>query len=80
VKFYNNSVKLSLIAHPNAKKPRIEQDLLGTLHVYVNQPPLKGKANKAVIEALAKYFQVKKSQILLVSGERSKNKTFEVIR
>jgi hypothetical protein len=73
-------MKLSIIAHPNAKRPRIEKDLLGTLHVYVSQPPLEGKANQAVIEALAKYFQVKKSQVLLVSGERSKNKTFEVIQ
>lgn len=72
-------MKLSVVAHPNAKKPRIEKDLLGTLHVYVNQPPLQGKANKAVIEALANYFGVKKSQILLVSGEKSKTKILEVI-
>jgi len=72
-------VKISVIAHPNSKKPRIEKDLLGVLHVYVNQPPLEGKANKAVIEALAKYFNVKKNQVLLLSGEKSKNKIFEIL-
>ena len=73
-------MKLSVVAHPNAKRPRIEQDLLGTLHAYVNQPPLEGKANQAVIEALAEHFQVKKGQVLLLRGERAKAKVFEVVR
>lgn len=72
-------MKLTIIAHPNAKKPRIEEDLLGTLHVYVNAPPLEGKANSAVIESLAKYCKVKKSQVLLVSGQKSKQKVFEIV-
>ena len=71
-------MKISVIAHPNAKKPRIEIDLLDTLHVYVNAPPLEGKANRALIEALAEHFQTKRSNILLISGEKSKNKLFEV--
>lgn len=71
-------MKIAIIAHPNAKRPRIEKDLLGTLHVYVNAPPLEGKANRAVEEALAQYFKVKKSQIELISGQKSKNKTFEI--
>jgi uncharacterized protein len=69
-------MKISIIAHPNAKKPRIEKDLLDTLHVYVKEPPLEGKANKAVIEALAEYFHTKKNQVILLSGEKSKNKNF----
>lgn len=73
-------MKISVIAHPNSKKPRIENDLLGTLHVYVNQPPLEGKANQAVIEVLANYFKIKKSQIILLSGHKSKNKKFEITK
>lgn len=65
--------------HPNAKKERIEKDLLGSLHVYVNQPPLEGKANKATTEALADYFQTSKSKVQLISGAKSKNKVFEII-
>jgi uncharacterized protein (TIGR00251 family) len=69
---------ISVIAHPNAKKERIEKDLLGTLHVYVHAPPLEGKANKAIIELLAEYFNIKKGNIILLSGEKSKNKVFAV--
>ena len=72
-------MKINIIAHPNSKKPRIEKDLLETLHVYVNEPPLEGKANSAIREALAKYFEVKKSSVLIVSGEKSKNKVFEIL-
>lgn len=69
---------LTIIAHPNSKKPRIEKDLMGTLHVYVNKPPLENKANEAVLEDLAKYLEIKKNQLILISGEKSKTKTFEI--
>lgn len=71
-------IKITIIAHPNSKKPRIEKDLMGTLHVYVNKPPLENKANEAVLEDLAKYLEIKKNQLILVSGEKSKTKTFEI--
>jgi uncharacterized protein YggU (UPF0235/DUF167 family) len=71
-------MKLTVFAHPNSKKPRVEKDLFGSLHVYVNQPPLEGKANRAVIEALAGYLKIAKSKISLVRGEKSKQKTFAI--
>ncbi len=69
---------VAVIAHPNSKRPRVEKDLLGELHVYVNEPPLEGRANNAVAHALSKYFEVKRSQVILVSGGKSKNKVFEI--
>lgn len=71
-------MKISVVVHPNSKRERIEKDLLETLHVYVNQPPLEGKANKATIEALADYFKVSKSKVSLISGTKSKYKTFQI--
>lgn len=73
-------MKISVIAHPNSKNPRIEKDLLEVLHVYVHAPPLEGKANKAVTEALTDYFSVKKKDITLLSGQKSKNKLFEITK
>lgn len=69
---------ITIFAHPNSKKPRIEKDLFGALHVYVNQPPLEGKANKAVTEGLAEYFNVSKSKVVLIRGEKSKQKVFDI--
>lgn len=71
-------MKISVIVHPNSKNPRIEKDLMEMLHVYVNAPPLEGKANKATAEALANYFGTKKNKVILLKGEKSKNKVFEV--
>lgn len=72
-------MKISVVTHPNSKKTRIEKDLLGALHVYVSEPPLEGKANKAVVEILADHFKVKKGQVVLLSGHKSKNKIFGII-
>lgn len=78
LKCYDKLMKISVIVHPNSKREHIEKDLLGTLHIYVNEPPLEGKANKAVISSLADYFQISKSNIKLVSGLKSKHKIFEI--
>ncbi len=71
-------MKLEVIVHPNSKKEKVEKDLLGTLHVYVHEPPLEGKANRATISSLADYFNISKSNINLISGVKSKYKSFEI--
>lgn len=71
-------MNLTVYVHPNAKQPRIQKDLLGSLHVYVNKPPLEGQANLAVIEAISKYFKVSKSQVELIKGAKLKQKTFKI--
>ena len=72
-------MKVSVIVHPNAKRERIEKDLLDNLHVYVNQPPLEGKANRATTSALADYFKTSSSSVKLISGVKSKYKIFEIL-
>ena len=46
-----------------------------SLAVKVTAPPDKGKANKAVIEVLAKASRLPKSAFSIVSGETERNKT-----
>jgi uncharacterized protein (TIGR00251 family) len=67
---------LPVRAQPGAKRNEIcgEQD--GMLKVCVTQSPEKGKANKAVVELLAKSLGLRKSQIELISGETSHQKRF----
>lgn len=69
---------IQVIAHPSAKKTKIEGDLLGDLHVWVNEPPVDGRANAAIINALSKHFKIERNNIILTSGEKSKNKVFEI--
>jgi uncharacterized protein (TIGR00251 family) len=46
--------------------------------VYVTKPAEDGLANTKVIELLAGYFQVKKYEIRIVKGEKSRNKSVQL--
>jgi len=72
-------MKVEIIVHPNSRQPRIETDLTGMMHVYVAEPALRGKANRAVSTALAKHFGVKKNQVVIRAGARSKRKVVELV-
>jgi len=50
----------------------------GSLLVRVREPAVEGKANRAVVELLAEYFNVPKTNVRLVSGHKSKVKFFEL--
>ncbi len=69
---------------PRASRERIEADLLpdGTwsLKVYVTCVPEDGKANAAVIAALAKALRLPKSAITITRGQTSRNKVVEISR
>jgi len=76
-------MKLFVKVTPNAKQNQVVDDnidLLGNrnLKVKVNHQPEDGKANKAVIEILAKYFEVKKGTVTISSGLTSRNKVIEI--
>jgi uncharacterized protein (TIGR00251 family) len=49
------------------------------MQVTLTQPPEKGRANKQLIEVLAKYFKIQKNQVKLISGARSRNKVVEIL-
>ena len=61
-----------------AKADRVECVADGQYKVWVKAVPEKGKANGAVIEALSEYLGAPKSGIVLVSGQTSSQKIFEV--
>lgn len=76
-------MKLTIKVIPNAKQNKITEDvvdLLGArnLRIRINQPPEDGKANKAVIDLLAKYLKIRKNAISIISGLTSRIKIIEV--
>lgn len=48
------------------------------IKVYLNAPPEKGKANKELVKFLAGKLNISKSNIRIISGERSKDKVIEI--
>lgn len=71
-------VILPVRAQPGAGKSGIRGHHEGALKVSVTQVAEKGKANKALVEVLAKSLGLRKSQLELISGDTSQNKRFLV--
>ena len=74
-------MQISVRVKPGSKKgPLIEPNLLDdSLVVYVREQALEGKANKAIIELVAKYYDVPKSRVEIVRGHTSKLKQVKII-
>ena len=53
---------ISVQVHAKSKNPKIE-NRDDVIYVYVREPALEGKANQAVIKALAKFLKIKKNKI-----------------
>jgi len=71
-----DGVELSVKAQPNSKKNEVRGIQNGALKVCVTQVAEKGKANKAVIKELSKFFGLRTSQFELISGGTSPQKKF----
>lgn len=65
---------LKVRAIPGAKKSEIVGEHGGRLKVRLNAPPVEGKANKELLRLLAKQLKLKKNQVSLHTGERSRDK------
>ena len=63
---------------PNAKKEKIIKTDTG-FKIYLTQIPEDGKANKALLKALAEHLHTAKSNISIIKGEKSREKVIEII-
>lgn len=64
---------------PSSRKgPLVETGPDGSLTIFVREPAIDGRANKAVAEILAKHLGVPKSKIALVGGATARTKRFRV--
>lgn len=63
---------------PRARVNSITTDADGTVRVHTTIAPTDGKANDAVIRALAKYWDVSRSSIHIIRGGTSHNKVISV--
>jgi uncharacterized protein len=63
---------------PRSKHLGAELDANGTLVLKIHEPPVDGKANKAVIERIANLYGLAKSQVSIVSGDTARTKRVEI--
>jgi uncharacterized protein (TIGR00251 family) len=64
---------------PRAGKNEVVKVSEGEYKVKVVAPPEKGKANEAVIEAIADFFDVPKSRVSIAGGKTARVKIVDVL-
>lgn len=74
----DGSVIIRLRLQPNASSNAIQRSADGEIRVRVTAPPIEGAANKALRALVAKTFGVSKGAVLLLHGDRSRDKTIEL--
>ena len=71
-------MRIQVTARPGSKRASVEMIGPGEYVVAVKEPPIEGRANQAIIRALAEHLRLPPSRVVLVSGKTGKKKVFEV--
>lgn len=70
--------KIFITAKPGSKKPGIEKTDETHWIIRVREPATEGKANKAVLRAIADELKLPISRISILRGEGSRNKVITI--
>jgi len=70
-------VILNIRVIPKASRGFIKEEN-GHLKVYLTKPPQDGLANKELVGIIAKYLNIKKYQIKIIKGRKSRDKVIEI--
>ncbi len=65
-------------AFPCSKEQEVVKKSENSYEVKVKAEPVRGLANKEILEALSSYFQIPESDIRMIKGFRERNKIFEI--
>jgi len=68
---------LNIRVIPKASRNRIEKTN-GSFKVYLTSLPQNGLANRQLIDLLSEYLHLKKYQIKIIKGHKSRNKLVEI--
>lgn len=72
-------MKFFLQVKPKSSIARIEQKNEKELTVWVREAPEDGKANEAVVRAVAEHFDVAPSRVKIVRGASGRKKAVEIL-
>ncbi len=71
-------MRVEVIVKPQARENKVEKTDTG-FKVWTTAPAKEGRANEAVIQLLAEYFDVAPSRITIIRGHTSHKKLVEVM-
>jgi uncharacterized protein (TIGR00251 family) len=73
-----NGIIITVRVEPRSSRAGITGTRGDVLKVKLNSPPVGGKANRELIDILAKEFNIRKKDIEIISGRKSRNKTVKL--
>lgn len=68
--------RIEIYVQPGASKTQWSGLHGGTLKLRIKAPPVEGKANEEVTSFLASVFKLRKQNVHLLLGDKSRNKVF----
>mgnify|MGYP001607548686 CR=1 FL=1 len=71
-------MKIVVTAKPGSREELIEKISETEYIVKVKEPPVDGKANRAILVALAGYFKVPMANIRIIVGHTTKKKILDI--
>ena len=77
-KIAGNDIIIKIKIVPGSSKNKIIGAYNDALKITITAPPVEDKANNKCIAYLAKYFDIAKSKIEIISGKNSKNKLIKI--
>lgn len=69
-------MRITVKAKPNSNENKVEKIDDLNFMVSVKDPPVQGRANRAIIKALSEYFHT--PNVRIISGHISRNKIVEI--
>ncbi|HVU50230.1 MAG TPA: DUF167 family protein [Polyangia bacterium] len=70
---------VDVLVQPRASRGGVGPIVGDRLRVSVTAPPVDGKANAAVIEAVAEAFGVRRAEVTIVRGATGRRKTVRIV-
>lgn len=71
----SDGIKLFVTVKPNSSKSEIVREGVDSLIIKLKAQPKDNEANIELIKFLSKFLKIPKTNIILLKGNRSKNKT-----
>jgi uncharacterized protein (TIGR00251 family) len=75
----DGAVTFRVAVKPKARINGVEGVRAGALLIHVTAAPDRGEANRAVVETLAEWAGVPRSQVEISAGARSRHKTIRIL-
>ena len=71
-------MKISVKARPGSNKDEVRRIDEGRYVVEVRERPVQGRANSAIVKALAAFLHIAPSRVQIISGHFSREKIVEI--